>query len=237
VRVVVTGASGNVGTSVLEALGADPAVSEIVGLARRVPQRSFAKTTWSSADVRHADLTSLFAGADVVIHLAWLIQPSRDERQTRSVNVVGSARVFDAVAAAGVPALLYASSVGAYSPGPVDRAVDKSWPDERRHELVLLAPQGRRRAPARRLRAAQPGRTDCAAATGADLQGDRRERRRHRSIRRPAACCAGASCAAASARAIAENRTGAPKARSAAWDARGAPLRRAPGRTKEDPRE
>lgn len=127
-RVVVTGASGNVGTSVLEALGADPAVAEIVALARRLPQRSFAKTTWTAADVRHADLRSLFAGADVVIHLAWLIQPSRDERQTRSVNVDGSARVFDAVAAAGVPALVYASSVGAYSPGPVDRAVDESWP-------------------------------------------------------------------------------------------------------------
>jgi UDP-glucose 4-epimerase len=128
VRVVVTGASGNVGTSVLEALGADPSFAEILGIARRVPKRSFAKTTWSSADVRHADLTSLFAGADVVIHLAWLIQPSRDERQTRSVNVDGSVRVFDAVAAAGVPALVYASSVGAYSPGPVDRAVGESWP-------------------------------------------------------------------------------------------------------------
>jgi nucleoside-diphosphate-sugar epimerase len=36
--------------------------------------------------------------------------------------------VFDAVAEAGVPALVYSSSVGAYSPGPKDRAVDESWP-------------------------------------------------------------------------------------------------------------
>jgi UDP-glucose 4-epimerase len=34
------------------------------------------------------------------------------------------------VAAAGVPALVYASSVGAYSPGPKDRRVDESWPVE-----------------------------------------------------------------------------------------------------------
>ena len=40
----------------------------------------------------------------------------------------GSRRVFSAAAAAGVPALVYASSVGAYSPGPKDRAVDESWP-------------------------------------------------------------------------------------------------------------
>jgi UDP-glucose 4-epimerase len=127
-RVVVTGASGNVGTSVLAALGRDPAVEQILGLARRVPRASFAKTAWRAADVCRDDLASLFAGADVVIHLAWLIQPSRDEALTRRVNVEGSLRVFEAVAQAGVRALLYASSVGAYAPGPTDRAVDEFWP-------------------------------------------------------------------------------------------------------------
>src|SRR5205814_6220334 len=61
-------------------------------------------------------------------HLAWLIQPSRDESVTHATNVEGSQRVFDAAARAGVPALVYASSVGAYAPGPKDRAVDESWP-------------------------------------------------------------------------------------------------------------
>src|SRR5690606_13832982 len=37
VRVVVTGATGNVGTSVLDALAMDPNVREIVGVARRLP--------------------------------------------------------------------------------------------------------------------------------------------------------------------------------------------------------
>jgi uncharacterized protein YbjT (DUF2867 family) len=45
VRVVVTGASGNVGTSVLDALARDSAVTEIVGVARRTPGVSFAKTS------------------------------------------------------------------------------------------------------------------------------------------------------------------------------------------------
>jgi nucleoside-diphosphate-sugar epimerase len=44
--------------------------------------------------------------------------------------VDGSARVFEAAAAAGVPRLLYASSVGTYSEGPKDRAVDESWPTD-----------------------------------------------------------------------------------------------------------
>jgi UDP-glucose 4-epimerase len=127
-RIVVIGASGNVGTSVLQALARDDNVEQIVGVARRLPRLGFAKTSWVQADVTSSELAPIFAGADVVIHLAWLIQPSRDERVTRRVNVDGSERVFDAVAQAGVPALVYASSVGAYAPHPGPAAVDESWP-------------------------------------------------------------------------------------------------------------
>ncbi len=124
----MTGASGNVGTSVLAALAADPSVDEIIGLARRVPEMAMAKTSWRHADVTSSDLEPVFAGADVVIHLAWLIQPSRDESLTRHVNVDGSARVFEAVAKAEVPALVHASSVGAYGPDNESLARDESWP-------------------------------------------------------------------------------------------------------------
>src|SRR6476620_9803812 len=127
-RVAVTGASGNVGTSVLEALAEEPAVKEILGIARRLPQVEMAKVEWASADVTEDALVPLFAGADAVIHLAWAIQPSRDEAVTERINVEGSRRVFDAVARAGVGALVHASSVGAYSPGPKERRVDESWP-------------------------------------------------------------------------------------------------------------
>jgi UDP-glucose 4-epimerase len=129
-RVVVLGASGNVGTSLLESLAAMPEVETVLGVARRVPNRSWTKTEWARADVASDDLVPLLRGADAVVHLAWLIQPSRDRAVTRAVNVDGSARVFRAVADAGVPALVYASSVGAYSPGPKDRLVDESWPTE-----------------------------------------------------------------------------------------------------------
>ena len=127
-RVVVTGASGNVGTSTLEALSADERVDSILGVARRLPDLELPKVEWTAADVRSADLVRIFDGADAVVHLAWLIQPSRDEQETESVNVTGSERVFGAVADAGVPRLVYASSVGAYSPGPKDRLVDESHP-------------------------------------------------------------------------------------------------------------
>ena len=127
-RVVVLGATGNVGTSVLHALGQGPGVEDIVGVARRAPSTRIPGVRWETADVVRDDLVPLLRGASTVIHLAWLIQPSRDRAATRAVNVGGSARVLRAVAEAGVPALVYASSVGAYSPGPKDRRVDEGWP-------------------------------------------------------------------------------------------------------------
>jgi UDP-glucose 4-epimerase len=128
-RVVVTGATGNVGTSLLTHLSADPEIESIVGVARRMPDGwNPEKVEWTQADVNESDLEFIFRGADAVVHLAWLIQPSRDEQTLAAVNVDGSERVFRAAAAAGVSNLVYASSVGAYSPGPKDRAVDESHP-------------------------------------------------------------------------------------------------------------
>jgi nucleoside-diphosphate-sugar epimerase len=129
-RVVVVGATGNVGTSVVEALGAEPAVESVLGLARRPPDWRPAKTSWAAADMTGDDLAPHFAGADAVVHLAWTFQPTHEPATTWRVNVGGSRRVFEAVAEARVPALVYASSVGAYSPGPKDRMVDERWPTD-----------------------------------------------------------------------------------------------------------
>ena len=127
-RVVVIGATGNVGTSVLESLEGEPRVDEIVAVARRSPARAFARTTFEAADIATSDLVPLLRGADAVVHLAWLIQPGRSESITHRVNVAGSERLFRATVEAKVPSLVYASSVGAYSPGPKDKPVDESWP-------------------------------------------------------------------------------------------------------------
>jgi UDP-glucose 4-epimerase len=128
-RVVVIGATGNVGTAVVRALGDEDAVDEIVGVARRRPDPAPPpKTTWATADISRDELEPLLDGADCVVHLAWLIQPSRDESVTHATNVTGSARVFAAAARAGVPSIVYASSIGTYAPGPKDHGVDEAWP-------------------------------------------------------------------------------------------------------------
>ena len=129
-KVIVIGATGNAGTSAVEALGRSEEIEEIVGLARRRPAEEPAKTRWVEGDILSADLEEIFGGADAVIHLAWAIQPSRDAAMLQRINVEGSQRVFEAVAAAKVPKLVYASSVGAYSRGPKDEEVDETWPTE-----------------------------------------------------------------------------------------------------------
>lgn len=126
-HVVVTGATGNVGSRLVERLAADPEVEHVVGVSRRAPMTLPHDVEWRSADLADGVPRDLLAGADAVVHLAWLFQPTRDPMTTWRANVEGTARLLDAVAGARVRTFVQASSVGAYSPGP-DHPVDESWP-------------------------------------------------------------------------------------------------------------
>jgi UDP-glucose 4-epimerase len=130
VRVVVVGATGNIGSSLVPALLGAPGVTSVVGVPRRLPRQSLPGVEHRCADVVTDELKPIFSGADAVVHLAWAIQPSHDLEALERVNVTGSRRVFEAAAGAGVRALVYGSSVGAYSAGPKDRAVPETWPTE-----------------------------------------------------------------------------------------------------------
>ncbi|GAA3049637.1 SDR family oxidoreductase [Streptomyces roseofulvus] len=132
-RVVVTGATGNVGTSVVRALAAASEVGSVLGVARRLPGLDLPGVEWAAVDLSEDGdeprLAQYVADADAVVHLAWRFQPTHDPVKTWRTNVLGTVRVCDAVAAARVPALVCASSVGAYSPGPESGApVSEAWP-------------------------------------------------------------------------------------------------------------
>jgi UDP-glucose 4-epimerase len=129
-RVVVTGASGNVGSALVRELSAHPEVEEVVGICRRPHAWRPPGTSWAWADVAEDDLERYFSGADAVVHLAWLVQPMRRPEVTWDANVHGTRRVLDAVARADVPALVVASSVGAYGPRRGLDPVDESWPTD-----------------------------------------------------------------------------------------------------------
>lgn len=132
-RIIVIGATGNVGTAVLDRLAGGG--HELIGVARRLPDASrppYSAANWHIVDIAAADavdrLAPILAGADAVVLLAWVLQPNHDEPAMRRINVTGTAHVLAAVARAGVPHLAYASSVGTYSIGPKRSAVDESWP-------------------------------------------------------------------------------------------------------------
>ncbi|MQY27788.1 NAD-dependent epimerase/dehydratase family protein [Nocardia aurantia] len=128
-RVVVVGATGNIGSRVVTELSALPGTT-VVGLARRRPTGTVApdNVEWVTADIRRDELRPRFADADAVVHLAWLFQPTHRPMVTWDANVIGTSRVLAAVAEAHVPVLMCASSVAAYSPAVDDRPVDESWP-------------------------------------------------------------------------------------------------------------
>lgn len=139
-RVVVVGATGNAGTALLRALHGEPQVSSVLGIARRLPDRSaeqYRHAEWAPVDIAAEDtetvvarLAELFAGADAVVHLAWLVQPNRERDLLRRTNVEGTRRVGEAVVRAGVPHLVVASSVGVYSPVDDDAPRGEDWPTE-----------------------------------------------------------------------------------------------------------
>ncbi len=134
-RVAVVGASGNVGTALLRRLRDDGTVTSVVAVARRTPRQTppppYDVATWVECDVTAPtavdQLATALAGADAVVHLAWAIQPSHDRRRLRDVNVTGTRHVLDAALRAGVPHVVVASSVGAYSPAPDDVPRSEGW--------------------------------------------------------------------------------------------------------------
>lgn len=125
-RVTVIGATGNVGTPLVSQLR--EAGCQVRGVARRISPDLRSDVEWVSADISRDPLTPLVVDADVVVHLAWAIQPTHDPDELYRVNVEGSRRVFAATFEAGVPALVCASSVGAYAPAPDRVPRDESWP-------------------------------------------------------------------------------------------------------------
>jgi UDP-glucose 4-epimerase len=114
--VAVTGPTGEIGISAVDALDRHPDVGRIVGMARR----PFDPTGhgWKKVEYRQGDILdrtavdALVADADVVVHLAYLIMGSREE--SRRINLAGTRNVFEATVAGPATRLVYTSSVAAY---------------------------------------------------------------------------------------------------------------------------
>lgn len=126
-RIVIVGGTGNIGTALVRRLAS---AHDVRVLARRPPEQPdeiAPGVDWQRCDVAADDLDPVVADADVVVHLAWLFQPTRDPARTWRVNVIGTERLLAALERAKTPALVYSSSVAAYSPRSDHHAVDEAF--------------------------------------------------------------------------------------------------------------
>jgi len=113
----VTGPTGELGISVVDALERVEGVDRVLGMARRPfdpGSQGWRKTRYGRGDVLdRAAVDALVADADVVVHLAFVVFGSH--AQSSRVNVAGCRNVFEATVAATRPRrLVYTSSVAAY---------------------------------------------------------------------------------------------------------------------------
>jgi UDP-glucose 4-epimerase len=135
--VAVTGPTGEIGKPFIRALERSRSVKRIIGMARRPfdpRDHGWRKTEYRQGDVLDREAVDrLVAGADVVVHLAFIVLQASD--RTRDINLEGSRNVFAAAVAAGAKRLVYTSSVAAYgfhdeNPVPLTEDVPARGSDE-----------------------------------------------------------------------------------------------------------
>ena len=131
--VAVTGPTGTFGFGLIPLLQAEDRVTRIVGIARRPfdpAAHGWTKLEYRRGDVRdEAALRDAFAGADVVVHLAFLVTGGASAEVIRAVNVDGTLNAFRAARQAGARRFVYASSVAAYGFHPDNPVgMTEEWP-------------------------------------------------------------------------------------------------------------
>jgi UDP-glucose 4-epimerase len=131
-RYLITGGSGYIGTRLTELLSERDETERIVNVDVRPPAESLAKTSFVSGDVRDSEaIRSLLEREEVdcLIHLAFILDPIRDEARMYDVDVNGTSAVLKAASEAGTGQVLVTSSAtayGAFPDNPVPIAED--WP-------------------------------------------------------------------------------------------------------------
>jgi nucleoside-diphosphate-sugar epimerase len=132
-KVAVTGPTGTFGFGLMPLLEAENRIDRVVGLARRPfdpSEHGWSKMTYRQGDVRDPEkLEEAFDGADVIVHLAFMITGTAARETIRAINVEGTLNAFHAAAACGAKRFVYASSVAAYGFHPDNPiGMSEDWP-------------------------------------------------------------------------------------------------------------
>jgi UDP-glucose 4-epimerase len=132
VRYLITGGSGYIGSRLTEILALRDETERIIDLDIRPPDTPQAKTTFVRGDVRDAKSARALLEReqpDVLIHLAFLLNPIRDEARMYDIDVNGTEAVLRAAAEAGTEQVLVTSSATAYGAFPDNpKPIAEDWP-------------------------------------------------------------------------------------------------------------
>src|SRR3954462_15199002 len=131
-RYVITGGSGYIGSRLIERLVERDETERIV-IADIRPPRSFRpKVEFSKLDVRDAaPVRELFERErpDALLHLAFVLNPMRDEYAMYDIDVGGTHNVLESASATGIGQLLVTSSATAYGAFPDNPVpIEEDWP-------------------------------------------------------------------------------------------------------------
>lgn len=153
-RILLTGATGFVGSHLLRALVESGYAAEAL---RRADSRLDLvadvadQVRWHTADIRDiSTLEDALAGVDTVIHSAALVSfQARDAARLRAINQEGTANLINVSLALGVRRFIHLSSVAALGrkPGPAAQGIDESV---RIHEAPAPTAYGRSKYQAER---------------------------------------------------------------------------------------
>ena len=131
-RYLITGGSGYIGTRLTELLAEREETEKIVNVDVRPPAGALPKADFTRGDVRDSESIRVLLEReeiDCLIHLAFILDPIRDEARMYDVDVNGTVAVLRAASKAGTGQILTASSgtaYGAFPDNPVPIAED--WP-------------------------------------------------------------------------------------------------------------
>src|SRR3954470_3011006 len=120
-RYVITGGSGYIGSRLVERLASAEATERILICDVRPPRVFRPRTAFAQLDVRDAaGVASVIASErpDVVIHLAFILNPMHDEAAMYAIDVGGTHNVLEACSSEGVGQVLVTSSSTAYGAFP-----------------------------------------------------------------------------------------------------------------------
>jgi UDP-glucose 4-epimerase len=120
--IAVTGAAGYIGQRLVRSLCAHEAVGRVIGFDIRPSEWTHPKFVFDEMDIRDGSLEHRFRGVDALVHLAFIMNPIKDESAMRDINVNGSQNLFVCAGRAGVEKIVYPSSAtvyGAHADNPI----------------------------------------------------------------------------------------------------------------------